>query len=306
MSIKKYKKPLRNFIIYAVLIVVMFLLISPTIANQNISLLLPGEGVIEVTIMMLVFYPLSAIIGGVLFGYVLGPLFLVIHKKTIGLNMSYGIQENLESEKFRGGFKAFFPALMAINFSLMFALNENTANAIIYDLGMGSGSPGVPTSIISIVASLILLTFTIAVAMGLFSPVWFLLDAGIVYSNKERVERKNLEQPIVGRSVGGWYMYLLKGYAGIAVIFSYFQLIFTFFSRMIELGASDDMTLVFVINIVLLAPLMFLIALSALPAVILLDLTKKNRINYMRKVASMLGIKEQVKISFEYISEKQM
>ncbi|MFX0003797.1 MAG: hypothetical protein ACFE9C_08985 [Candidatus Hodarchaeota archaeon] len=44
--------------------------------------------------------------------------------------------------------------------------------------------------------------FTIGIAMALFSPIWFLLDAGISYSNQKKVE--NTEKLVESKSVGGY------------------------------------------------------------------------------------------------------
>ena len=53
------------------------------------------------------------------------------------------------------------------------------------------------------------------------------MDAGIVCINKEKVT-KNLE-PVKIQPVGQTYLSVLKGYAGISVIFSLFTLIITMF-----------------------------------------------------------------------------
>ncbi len=54
--------------------------------------------------------------------------------------MFYGIQERPEPEKFKGTFKAFFPALMALNFALIFVLNPTVIDflRIITDPGFTS------------------------------------------------------------------------------------------------------------------------------------------------------------------------
>ncbi len=207
MGISKYKKSLFLDGVLIALIIVIFLFLEPIRGDQDFSQLIPGKGFIETTLLFIFIWPIGAIIGGVLFGYILSPLFLFIHKKTIGFTMDYGIQENLKSQKFKSMYKGIFPALLAINFSLMFALDNNIADEVVYNIGDISNMP----STVNIIAFLIILSITIIIAMGLFSPVWFLNDAGIVYSNQEKVRKKQLEKPIIGRSVGGWYMNLMKG-----------------------------------------------------------------------------------------------
>jgi hypothetical protein len=49
--------------------------------------------------------------------------------------------------------------------------------------------------------NLFLLMFTIALSMLIFSPGWFLIDAGIVYSTEEQV--RGTDRPVEGRTVGG-------------------------------------------------------------------------------------------------------
>ncbi len=300
-KMSKYNKPLRNFIIYIAITTIILVILEPMRANQDLAFFLPGKGLTETSLMFIVFWPLGAIIGGVLFGYLLGPLYLFIHKKTIGTNMTYGIQDNLESKGFKNTFKAFFPALMAINFSLMFAMNENIAYAIVGDIGIEYAGGDVPAITYTLIAFIVLLSITIGVSMALFSPVWFLLDAGIVYSNRERVERNNLDKPIIGRSVGGWYMHLLKGYAGIAVLLSYFQLSINYLISMFETSGEINL-FILIINVIILFPMMFLIAFASLPAIIILDMTKDKRVEYIRKWANKFGITKQVKIMFEEIS----
>jgi len=54
--------------------------------------------------LIILIYPLSAIIG-VLLGYVLVPLFLIVYKKLIGRKLLYGIQDRPDPEKFSGTLK---------------------------------------------------------------------------------------------------------------------------------------------------------------------------------------------------------
>jgi hypothetical protein len=55
----------------------------------------------------------ASIIGGLLVGYLLGPFYLIVHKRIIGMKIIYGIQDKTKSDKFKGIFlMALFPALM--------------------------------------------------------------------------------------------------------------------------------------------------------------------------------------------------
>ena len=152
---------------------------------------------------------------------------------------------------------------------------------------------------ITIVAFVVLLSFMVLVGFGFFSPVWFLLDAGIVYSNQERVNNRVLEEPIIGRSIGDWYMYLLKGYAGISVFFRYYQLVNAYMSGLASVQQNETSIYFSIINALIFIPLVFLIAISSIPAFIILDKTKAKRIEYIRKWANKFEIPENVKIRFE-------
>ena len=226
---------------------------------------------------------ISAILGGVIMGYLLAPLFLLIHKRLIGRRMIYGIQNRPEPEKFQGNFKAFFPALIAINIGLMFS-----SSSIVKDMILSESyliAPG-GENIWPFVVFFMLLIITTGIGMALFSPVWFLLDAGIVYTNKEKV--KNKSNPIELHSVGGWYMGFLKGYAGISVFFSYF----TFIIQLItQIGEEAYWTAVIMYPIV---PL--LVVMWSLPAIVILDMIKERRKKFVLNYAKKLGILEEIDI----------
>ena len=71
--------------------------------------------------------------------------------------------------------------------------------------------------------------FTMGLGTLVFSPTWFLTDAGIVYSNEERVT--GTDEPVEGRTVGGRFTDFLRGYAGIGVVFSYIQFLSVYFGE---------------------------------------------------------------------------
>ena len=79
----------------------------------------------------------------------------------------------------------------------MLVINEDIVNNFIYF--EKAGGEGV------LITLGMLLSITVGVSMFLFSAVWFLIDAGIVYSNAEKV--KDNRDLVVVRSVGGWYLF---------------------------------------------------------------------------------------------------
>jgi len=101
-----------------------------------------------------------------------------------------------------------------------------------------------------------------------------------VYTNREKV--KDRSDPIEMRSVGGWYMYLLKGYVGITVILNYYTFLINLF---IGQDASTGILLY------LLWPIMpFLIVILAIPCIIALDITFEKRRKFIQKWARKFGI----------------
>ncbi len=215
---------------------------------------------------------IASIIGTVTIGYCLAPLFLIAYKYTVGIRMTFGIQQRPKPSKLKIFFKSIFPAFLSIQLALVLVNNPIVENFI---------TPAYlsdPRNIVSIpiVKLSILVPLMTGFGMGIFSPVWFLLDAGIVFTNKKKVQL--LRDPIEVRSVGGWYHYIMKGYAGVAVIVSYF----TFIGSFLVVTANPS------IFLVLFLPL--LIVLFSIPGFLLLEITAEHRIKYMQNIAKKIGI----------------
>ena len=83
--------------------------------------------------------------------------------------------------------------------------------------------------------------------------------------------------PVEVRSVGRWYISFLKGYAGIGVIFSFYTFALKNYTH---LGMGIILLLVFP----------FLITCYALPNMLILDITRKHRREFILKRANNLGI----------------
>jgi len=224
---------------------------------------------------------LAAMIGGLLGGYILGPIFLYLHKQTVGRKMAYGIEAQEKPEKFNSTFKAIFPALASINLALFLVINEDIVNNFVYL--EKAGGEGI------LITLGMLLSITVGISMFLFSSVWFLIDAGIVYSNAEKV--KNKRDLVEIRSVGGWYLYFLQGFAGIGLAFSFYVFIITMIQRGFFKGPELPLFLI----------LPLIITILSIPAVILLDISIEKRIKYMLKWAKKLGIIKYVQIKFEEV-----
>lgn len=280
MSIKKYTIQLFIILFF---VVVMPIGMSISMGSVGFSKLIPVDHLGFQSAFVFFMIAISAIIGGVLIGYLLAPLFLIIHKKLIGGKMIYGIQNRPEPEKFKGNFKAFFPALMAVNFALMISLNIGLKNMIMSESYLAT--PGNENYWPFIVFVMVLI-ITTGIAMALFSPVWFLIDAGIVYTNKEKVKDKS--DPVELHSVGRWYMGFLKGYAGISVIISFYTFIVDLIT---EIGEDLHWS-----GPVLFPMMPFFVLVLSLPAIVILDMTKKRRKKFILNFARKLGISEEIDI----------
>jgi hypothetical protein len=232
-----------------------------------------SAGIEMVIIIMLII--VSTIVSSLIIGYILGPLLLWIHKQVLGRRMVYVIQEKPEPEIIKMTFKSFFPALLAVHLALLFGINKNIIEAVVVDPD-GIFAPLLTVLILVIVSSFL--------SFALFSPIWFLIDSGIIYSNKESVKSKR--DPIEVRSVGSWYMNQLKGYAAIAAIVSYI----TFFIEMIiYFGPDIDITAPLGL---LLFP--FILAVLGLPAVLILEVTVNHRKRFIIKFAEKIGITKRI------------
>ena len=281
MFIKKYAKQFFIILIFAVVMPIMMGITQGGV--PGFSKLIPIDDLGFQSAFIFFMITISAIIGGVLMGYLLAPLFLIIHKKLIGRRMIYGIQNRPEPAKFTGNFKSFFPALMAVNFALMITLNLGLKDIIMSEVYLAI--PG-NENYWPLIVFVMVLIITTGIAMALFSPVWFLLDAGIVYTNKEKVKDKS--DPIELHSVGSWYMGFLKGYAGISVIVSFY----TFLVEIITVIGEDLHW-----SGPVLFPLMpFFVIVLSLPAIVILDMTKVRRKKFVLNFARKLGISEEFDI----------
>ncbi|MCK4381589.1 MAG: hypothetical protein KAW51_10655 [Candidatus Lokiarchaeota archaeon] len=130
----------------------------------------------------------------------------------------------------------------------------------------------------------ILSSITIGVAMALFSAAWTIMDVGIVSTNKEKVENKR--DPVELKSVGGWYLAFLKGYAGISALIA----LYTFIIDLIDIYGSE----VHYSVIMIFAILPLIIAIWIIPAIIIFDKTYEKRKKYVLKFSKKIGIKQEI------------
>jgi hypothetical protein len=85
--------------------------ISETYSERGpyFSPLIPSnDQYIEIALIFLVFSPISALIGGLVGGYVLAPAFLFIHKYILGSKMLYGIQDRPQPQTFNKVMRGYY------------------------------------------------------------------------------------------------------------------------------------------------------------------------------------------------------
>ncbi|KKN54559.1 hypothetical protein LCGC14_0590980 [marine sediment metagenome] len=286
MTFSKYLKPLIIFIFsLAVVFIINFLVLGTA---PGFMLLLSTSMPVDSLILNLLTV-FSAIIFGYLFGYILGPLFIFIHKKTIGRKMVYGIEEKPLTKKFKGYFtKALWPALFSINIALILANYP-----FVTDLITSIPTPGLLSPLAPWATFIAILPITTAASLIVFSPVLHLIDSGIIYHNKDKT--RDMYDSTEVRNIGNWFNTLLKGYAGIAVFYNYFS----FFSNMIELMiASPDLTSG-IASIFTLAIYPILITILIIPSIIILDITREKRRTYLLKKVKKFQIEQPMEIEIK-------
>jgi len=159
--------------------------------------------------------------------------------------MHYGIQNERSTYKTKVFSRAFFPVLMAINLSSMFltpmVISFILESDLVNEIGLVSKVP----VLTRFLAQIILLTIMFGLAAFLFSPVWFLKDSGIIYSNREKLV--NSDEKFVLKSIGVWFQTMLRSYAGIGAIITYIAIIYGFLAdfnkeagKVVILSTSED------------------------------------------------------------------
>jgi hypothetical protein len=274
----KYAKAIILIIIYFIMGSIPLFIIPESPAFAKI---LPGNSVSAQVTILFVLYPIVILIFASIFGYIMAPLALIFHKYIFGRNMTYGIYQrpSLETGNLKNLGKGFFPGLVAINIAIMLVpfLSPLLLYADVFDM------PIVQSTFLGFI---VVLVFTAAISSILFSGVWFLNDAGIGYSNRDKI--KDTEKILEIRSCGGWYRDLLKGYGGIGAIFTYIILIANLWLSM-EIGWMDP---IFISMLFIIIPIPIYAAMAVVPTLILFEITKAHRIRYILNFAKKLGITE--------------
>ena len=233
--LKRYKKTLIIWIIFIVLFVITLFLNGLLIGSVNIYTVLTQNFWLD-TILIFLLIPILSIAAYFLGGYLFSPLLIILHKRIIGRSLIYGIEERVRPTNFKRAFlKSIFPALMAFNIAIL--LSDIPS---IHDLIFSSTfQSGVSLAVLQILTITILLPVVSAIGLASFSAAFFLIDSGIEYSNKKQKKVRDGAYPTELRSIGTYYLYFLKGYAGIAVIIGILKLLIEYLT---SLQSGDALT----------------------------------------------------------------
>lgn len=298
----------RNLIIIYILYIIFWIILAsimraiifPEGTPIALTNFIPVDDVlVELVLVFVIFLPISGIIGALLGGYILSPLIMILHKFLYRSKKYYGIQYESEDKKIRLLSSGFYPVLMAVNLSFIFLTPEIISTILEADVISNFATPLAVSKIsvsVRLLGQIILLIFTFGASTSLFSPIWLLKDSGIVFATKEKVENSN--EMLLIKSIGEWFQTLLKGYAGIGVIFTYFFVIFDSVTLFINNMGVPGNTLN-IPSLFLWLGLPFYLVFSMIPAVILHDALNKRRLSYVRKIADRIGIRDAAIVSFE-------
>ncbi len=303
-KISRYRNLIIIYIFYIIFWIILASIMRSIIFPEGTPIALTNfipvdDVLVELVLVFVIFLPISGIIGALLGGYILSPLIMILHKFLYRSKKYYGIQYESEDKKIRLLSSGFYPVLMAVNLSFIFLTPEIISTILEADVISNFAAPLAASKIsvsVRLLGQIILLIFTFGASTSLFSPIWLLKDSGIVFATKEKVENSN--EMLLIKSIGEWFQTLLKGYAGIGVILTYFFVIFDSVTRFINNMGVPGNTLN-VPSLFLWLGLPFYLVFSMIPAVILHDALNKRRLSYVRKIADRIGIRDAAIVSFE-------
>ncbi|MFW9818201.1 MAG: hypothetical protein ACFFE5_01230 [Candidatus Thorarchaeota archaeon] len=289
MRKSKYSKSLVIFCVYSLFWVGVSIAMSRFLGSGvNLSPIIPfRDAGLEIGFISILFIPLASIVGALIGGYLFTPLFLFAHTKIFRNRYQYGIYTKPDYNKFKFASQGLFASLMAINISLLL-LNPEIIRFITGNLSVSLEDL---TPDLFTITFVVLLIFAFIFTLFLFSPTWFLMDSGILYSNKLNLSDTN--KPLEIRSIGRWYEQFLKGYTGVSVLLSYIEFITIFFPT-----TGSNLPL-FITLLIIFIPFPFLMIIPSIPALIILDKIKDKRTNFVLKKARNIGITNTMGVSID-------
>ena len=168
MNWKKFKLPIISYILYTAFFITFIIIAYSALREMGMLMggvtpILPlNNMILEMSIILLVILPISSVLGAY-GGYIVAPIILFIHKKTLGRKYDYSIQDKPISDKFQTLTRGFVPALMAMNIGFLLSVPE----VKVLILTPMWTAPGVDTMISligSMMAMIVLLIFTYGIS----------------------------------------------------------------------------------------------------------------------------------------------
>lgn len=293
-----------GFLVYVIVMLIFFSMLAFLFAPKDMSWpltpLIPflGNAILEMGLILLLILPLSSVIGVLIGCYALSPIFLFLHKRFYGSQMSYGIQIKSESIRELKLSQSIYPSLMAINFAFVLQIPE-ILNVVVdlnttitaESLSTGEGISAAYYAFSFIV--LLMLTFILAVII--FSAIWCLLQSGVTYDNKKKVINDMLPEEV--RSVGGIFNTIFKGYAGISVIITYSEFLIPYLTA-ISPGIFST-GIIGISNLIFWPLFPVLLMICMIPGYLVYKSMAKKMIENLRKKARKKGISDVVELSFQ-------
>ncbi|MHA1338523.1 MAG: hypothetical protein ACTSRZ_02855 [Promethearchaeota archaeon] len=197
------------YCVYAIFLVINLL----ELPRQGISEFIPGPLFLELIQIFIV--PLFSSIVATFIGLLLVPLFLFFAKVLKGKNYDVAyqdIEQYITSKKLIG--RAFYATLFATAVSLTF-------NNTLYSYGVKfieNASIAYATAAMTV--------FITPISMLILAPTWFLEDLNLIIYKKKNVEDPRAQTYDIS-SIGIFWGYILKGFAGITTPIMYFYLFYT-------------------------------------------------------------------------------
>lgn len=249
--------------------------------------------------------PLVVLVGGLVGGVLLTPLYLLVHWLVYRRSRFYGfVRVRRPPSVLRWLRRAILPSLFGVQAGLFLAIGlvaGGGAGLVVWPPLVAGGSP----------VWQILLTWTYTLLLGLpitfalVTPTWLLDDAGLVISNvplKPSAGGEEADLPQVS-GVGTWLSRLLKGYAGIAVVLSYASIMTGAMTEAWQILLYNPAELAFFLGDLIIFPLMpvYLMFLS-LPLIIVFDRLRGWIQRYVRRLGKRLAIAKSLNVAVEVAS----
>ena len=295
MKTIRFNKYITGFTLYIVLWIILILWnqsLTGPMAAFGLTHLIPISSIwLEYFLILGVIVPLGSLLGTIIGMYGISKLQFVIHRKLIGSKCVYkfdAIEISKKTMKFRTWL---FPILMAVNLSLVMQTPE--VLDLIIDLGI-SFSEGDTSVLYSMTCFVVPLLFTTGIGTLFFSSSWAVAAAKIYYSKTTDPSDLLHEKEI--RTVGGWYLTILKGYAGIGILISYYTFISNF---LVPIMNSMAFNFIIIANLLLWPTFPFVIALSLIPSYLFFTSRVNRVVDSLQQYVKEKGIQKLEEITFK-------